>query len=66
MCWFIRIQIVINWAGQAVLIAMEKLGPKEQESIRKLSDVRLVANLTKAGLIQDELEGMDRPTMLKK
>ena len=45
---------------------MDKLGPKEQEAIRKLSDVRLVANLTKAGLNQDELEAMDRPAMLSK
>jgi hypothetical protein len=60
---FIRFQVVINCAGQVVLIAMEKLGPKEQESIRKLSDVRHVANLTKAGLNQDELEAMDRPTI---
>ena len=61
---FIQFQVVINCAGQAVLIEMEKLGPKEQEGIQKFSDVRLVANLTKASLNQNELEVMDRPTML--
>ena len=47
-------------------MAMEKLSVKEQENIRKLSDVRLVSNLVKAGLSQDELETMDRPTMLSR
>jgi len=45
---------------------MEKLGPKELENIRKLSDVRLVSNLVKASLSQDELDIMDRIAMLSR
>ena len=47
-------------------MTMEKLGVKEQENIRKLSDYRLVSNLVKAGLSQDALKTMDRPTMLSR
>jgi hypothetical protein len=36
-------------------MAMEKLNPKELENLKKLSDVRLAFNLTKAGVSQDEL-----------
>jgi len=45
---------------------MEKLGPKELENIKKMSDVRLVSNLVKAGLSQDELDTMDRTAMLSR
>jgi len=45
---------------------MEKLNPKELENIKKLSDVRLVSNLTKAGVSQDELDTMDRHAMLNR
>jgi hypothetical protein len=43
---------------------MESLGPKKGESIKKLSDARLVANLTKAGVSLDDIEAMDRAAML--
>ena len=47
-------------------MAMEKLNPKELENLKKLSDVRLVSDLVKAGVSQDELDTMDRPTMLNR
>ena len=45
---------------------MDKLSTKEQENIRKMSDVRLVSSLTKAGVGQDEIDAMDRTAMLNK
>ena len=46
-------------------MAMEKLTSKELENL-KMSDTRLVSNLTKAGVSQDELDTMDRPAMLNR
>ena len=43
---------------------MESLSQKERETLKKLSDARLVANLTKAGVSSDEIEAMDRSNML--
>ena len=47
-------------------MAMEKLNAKELENLKKLSDIRLVSNLVKAGLSQDELDTMDRSAMLNR
>jgi hypothetical protein len=43
---------------------MDQLGQKEQEKIRKMSDKRLVSLLVQAGVDPDELETMDRNTMI--
>ena len=45
---------------------MDKLGAKELENLKKLSDVRLLSNLAKAGVSQDELDTMDRSVMLNR
>ena len=47
-------------------MAMEKLNAKELENLKKLSDIRQVSNLVKAGLSQDELDTMDRSAMLNR
>ena len=47
-------------------MAMEKLNAKELENSKKLSDIRLVSNLAKAGVRQDELDTMDRSAMLNR
>lgn len=43
---------------------MDKLTPEQQMSIKKLSDVRLMAKLTQAGYSVEAIEAMDRATML--
>ena len=45
-------------------MVMEKLNAKELENLKKFSDIRLVSNLAKAGVSQDELDTMD--TMLNR
>ena len=39
---------------------MEKLTKQQQEALRKCSTVRLQANLLRAGMAEDTIEGMDR------
>jgi hypothetical protein len=43
---------------------MDTLPQKEQDKIRKMSDMRIVALLTRAGVDPDEMESMDRPKMI--
>ena len=43
---------------------MDQLGQKEQEKIRKMSDKRIISLLIQAGVDPDELETMDRNTMI--
>jgi hypothetical protein len=38
---------------------MKQLPPKEQDKIRKMSDVRLTSCLTRAGITPEELEAMN-------
>jgi hypothetical protein len=43
---------------------MVTLPQKEQDKIRKLSDMRIVALLIQAGVDPDEMESMDRPKII--
>jgi len=43
---------------------MEKLDKTRQSELKKLSDKRLISELTQAGCTPEELESMDRPAML--
>ena len=45
---------------------MDKLSKSEQDNIRKMSDARLVSCLTKCGVSVDEVEHMDRNSMISK
>ena len=45
---------------------MDRLETKEQEKIRKMSDVRLTSHLVKAGVSAEEMETMDRPSMMER
>lgn len=45
---------------------MDQISQKDQDKIKKMSDVRLVSSLTKAGVSQDDIEAMDRTTMMDK
>ena len=45
---------------------MEQLNAKQQEKITKMLDARLVSSLTKAGVSADEIEAMNRPTMIER
>lgn len=45
---------------------MVKLTKSEQDNIKKMSDARLVSCLTKCGVSVDEVEHMDRNSMLNK
>ena len=47
-------------------MAMEKLNAKKLKNSKKLSDIRLVSNLAKAGVSQDELDTMDRSARLNR
>ena len=43
---------------------MDKLSTKEQDNIKKMSDSRLISCLSRAGVSPDDIELMDRPTMI--
>lgn len=43
---------------------MDQLEKKEQEKIRKMSDARLISMLSRAGVETDEIDSMDRATMI--
>jgi hypothetical protein len=43
---------------------MEKLSEAQRKNVEKMSDVRLVSVLTRAGFTADKLESMDRPARM--
>jgi hypothetical protein len=43
---------------------MDKLSEAQRKNIEKISDVRLVSVLSRAGFTTEDLEGMDRPAKL--
>ena len=45
---------------------MDLLGQNEQEKIRKMSEKRLISLLTRAGIDPDEIDAMDRNTMIER
>jgi hypothetical protein len=61
--WATRVLRVFFFVCGAI---MEQLPTKEQEKIRKMSDVRLTSSLTKAGVTTDELEAMNRSQMIER
>jgi hypothetical protein len=45
---------------------MDKLEKAKQAELRKMSDVRLIGKLTQAGFNPEDMEGMDRETLLNR
>ena len=43
---------------------MDELSTKDQDRIKKMSDTRLVSCLSRADVNPDDIESMDRPTMI--
>jgi len=45
---------------------MDKLEKAKRAELRKMSDVRLIGKLTQAGFNPEDMEGMDRETLLNR
>jgi hypothetical protein len=58
----VRCYLVVSVSEK--LTDMEKLSEAQRKNVEKMSDVRLVSVLTRAGFTADKLEGMDRPARM--
>jgi hypothetical protein len=67
--WCIR-AIVVFYCYQSLLLfllfffTMEKLTEPQRENVKRMSDIRLVSMLIRAGYTSERLEEMDRPAKM--